>query len=99
MTGLNPFYVLKVSHTASDQEVREAYLEAVRKYPPERFPARFNEINTAYKEIQGQRERIRRHLICLPASRTLAEMIPETAPQRNPLSKDLWMTLIRRKTP
>jgi hypothetical protein len=99
MVNLNPFYVLKVPHTATDQDVREAYLTAVKRYPPERFPAMFNEINSAYKEIQTQRDRLYRYLFCLPPPRTLAEMIPDMAPQRNALSKEDWMILIRSKNP
>ncbi|MBN1901016.1 J domain-containing protein [Candidatus Sumerlaeota bacterium] len=97
MNNLNPFYVLKVSHTATDGEVREAYLNAVKKYPPERFPVEFNQITLSYKQIQETRQRLSRYLFALPPFRTLAEIVPETAPQRNRIPGEHWMTLFRRE--
>ncbi len=45
---LSPYMVLAVDETASDQEIRKAYLRQVRLSPPERDPEGFKRIRRAY---------------------------------------------------
>ncbi len=54
---MKPFLVLGISETADDSDVRKAYLECVRRWPPERDPDRFREINDAYSKIKDERSR------------------------------------------
>lgn len=41
------YLVLGLPATATPEEARAAYLEAVRRHPPDREPARFRELHTA----------------------------------------------------
>ena len=45
----DPFAVLGVPPTASDDNVRARYLELVRQYSPESDPDRFQQIHRAYQ--------------------------------------------------
>ena len=54
----NPFSVLKVAETAADEDIRQAYLRQVRKYPPELAPERFQEIRAAFETIKTRRDRL-----------------------------------------
>lgn len=45
----DPYTALGIPTTAGDQEVRNAYLEAVRESPPEKDPDRFQRIRSAYE--------------------------------------------------
>lgn len=45
----DPFAVLGVSATASDDEVRARYLELVREFSPESEPEKFQQIHRAYQ--------------------------------------------------
>ena len=58
----NPFFVLQVAETASDDDVQKAYLRAIRQYPPDRAPERFQEIRTAFETLRTRRDRLRYHL-------------------------------------
>jgi curved DNA-binding protein CbpA len=58
----NPFFVLQVADTASDEAVQKAYLGAIRRYPPDRAPERFQEIRTAFETIRTHRDRLKYHL-------------------------------------
>lgn len=46
-----PFDVLGVSHEATPAEIRQAYLDLVRKNPPDSNPERFAEIQAAYQKL------------------------------------------------
>jgi curved DNA-binding protein CbpA len=53
-----PFEILGLPESATDQEIRSAYLAKVREYPPEREPERFQEIRAAFEAIQDRRARL-----------------------------------------
>lgn len=46
---LDPFQVLGIPIDASEETVRSRYLELVKKYPPEREPEKFRQIQIAYE--------------------------------------------------
>ena len=55
----SPYEVLEVRETASLEEIRKAYLEKVRKSPPERDPEGFKKIRKAYgllKDAEKKRQ-------------------------------------------
>lgn len=45
----DPFETLGLPQTATQEEVRERYLELVKENPPEKNPEEFGRINEAYK--------------------------------------------------
>ena len=60
----NPYKVLGVSPNASDEDIKKAYYELVRKYHPDRYSGsdladlaseKMKEINAAYEQIQRER--------------------------------------------
>lgn len=59
---MDPYTVLGVSVDADDEAVRAAYLELVRRHPPERDPEDFARINRAYEALKTENDRIRHEL-------------------------------------
>lgn len=56
---MNPFDIMGVSPDADDKAIRNAYLEAVKRYPPERCPEQFSAVNEAYQKIKDEESRLR----------------------------------------
>lgn len=55
---MNPYLILRALPSASDAEIRRAYLDAIRKFPPESEPERFQTISHAYEQIRDEKSRL-----------------------------------------
>lgn len=53
-----PFEILDIDVSASDSEIKSAYLKKVRRFTPERFPEEFKKIKEAYSAISDSKKRI-----------------------------------------
>jgi curved DNA-binding protein CbpA len=60
---LNPYRVLGVSRQATDEEIRRAYFNLVRTYPPEKDPDKFKEIRAAYDALKDRAARVKTYLL------------------------------------
>jgi curved DNA-binding protein CbpA len=56
---MNPYDLLGVAPDDDDLAVRNAYLEAVRRFPPEHCPEQFSAVNEAYQTIKDEDSRLR----------------------------------------
>jgi DnaJ-class molecular chaperone len=54
---MNPYETLGIGKNSDDQAIRQAYLELVKQYPPDRAPERFKEIANAYDAIKDEKKR------------------------------------------
>lgn len=59
---LTPFEILEIDDTASDAQIKKAYLAKVKQYPPERSPDRFQQIRDAYEAIKDEKQRLSHQL-------------------------------------
>lgn len=55
---IDPFFLLGVTRESDDETVRKAYLEKIRRWPPEHHPERFQKISQAYSMIQTRKKRL-----------------------------------------
>ncbi len=62
---LEHFFVLGLRPDAGASEIRNRYLELVKKYSPEQSPREFRRINAAYEAIKEKRERIAHQILSL----------------------------------
>ncbi len=53
----NPYQVMGLAFTATEQEIRRAYFKLVREHPPERDPEPFKRIRTAYEILRDPARR------------------------------------------
>ncbi|MDM8523579.1 DnaJ domain-containing protein [Desulfococcaceae bacterium HSG8] len=55
---LTYYLTLGLSLDASDEDIRNSYLQLVKKHTPEKDPTRFRQITEAYESLKNQRKRI-----------------------------------------
>lgn len=60
---MHPYHTLNVSLDADSETIRQAYLAAIRRHPPEREPERFRLIGQAYATIKSEDARCRREIM------------------------------------
>jgi curved DNA-binding protein CbpA len=53
----NPYQVMGLAPTATEQEIRRAYFRLVREHPPERDPDQFKRIRAAYEILRDPARR------------------------------------------
>ena len=53
----NPQTILGVTADATPEEIRAAYLNKIREYPPYKFPAEFERVRDAYAILSDARNR------------------------------------------
>jgi DnaJ-class molecular chaperone len=88
----NPFYVLGVRDSASDAEVRSAYMAKLREFPPEREPERFQMISDAYAAIRTAEDRARQRVFGQVDEKTeLTELVPDDEDRRERIGQSLWL--------
>jgi curved DNA-binding protein CbpA len=83
---IDPYRVLGLDSEADDEAIRRAYLEAVRRHPPERDPERFERIRAAYDAVRDRRRRISHALFDReqPTVEDVLECLPSTDPPPRP---------------
>lgn len=73
----NPYHVLGVGPEDTDETIRQAYLAAVRRNPPDRCPQEFQRIATAYERIKDEESRLALLLFDPSWGETLDDLIAE----------------------
>lgn len=60
---LSDYYILGLDTDASEAEIRDQYLELVKRYPPEKYPRRFQDITESYERIKSKRQAIKSRVL------------------------------------
>ncbi len=54
----DPYLILGLAEDADDAAVEAAYLDGIRRHPPERDPRRFEALRRAYETLRSRRDRL-----------------------------------------
>ena len=93
-----PYLTLGVAESATNEEIRQAYLRAARAYPPDREPERFQAIHEAYARVRDEEVRARLKLFGLPPQEStgpLSALVPGHAGERKRIGIDRWLEAAR----
>ena len=63
-----PYEILNVAADADDGDIKQAYLQQVKKNPPDRDQEKFQQIHDAYTAIKDHKSRLSYELFTLPSA-------------------------------
>ena len=70
----DPYQILGVTGDSTEAEIRAAYLQKVRDFPPDRAPERFAEIRAAYDEVRDPANLRDQRLLALSDRDSIAKL-------------------------
>lgn len=73
----NPYSILGATPADGDEVIRRHYLDAVRRFPPERCPEQFARIRAAYERIKDENARLEFLLFDATQGESIDELIEE----------------------
>lgn len=94
LNGVDPYRILNIDAIhASDETIHQAYLEAVRQYPPDKEPEHFQRIRDAYEMIKTCEDRTKINLFGMEAFQSLSDVLPDGA-KRLRSGSEMWISMI-----
>ncbi|MCG6908071.1 MAG: J domain-containing protein [Desulfobacteraceae bacterium] len=98
---MDPYEILGLTPEADDAAIRTAYLELVRRYPPDHHPQRFAAVSEAYQILKDEGARLRHQLFNLDSGlRSPIEVLQRrfAAPEaRRPLTAEALQLFLRQR--
>ncbi len=91
-----PFEILSVADDSNDQTIKQGYLQQIKKFPPERFPEKFQRTREAYEKIRTKKDRLNYLLfdISIPKRDDMVADIMEKFPRRQPTLNHIEKLLV-----
>jgi curved DNA-binding protein CbpA len=94
---MDPREVLGVSPTATEEDIRAAYLLKVKEYPPDRSPEQFERIRDAYQMLRDRRQRARHLLFSVDPKAPLASLVDDHPRLRQFVGPQPWLAVLRER--
>lgn len=88
---------LGVSATASEEEIRAAYLSKLKEFPPDRSPVEFEAIRDAYETLCDARKRFQAMLLSTAFTAPLASLLADHKARRNFVGPQPWREVLKTK--
>jgi curved DNA-binding protein CbpA len=93
----NPHHVLGVAQDAKITEIRTAYLNKIKEYPPEKFPAEFERVRDAYTILSDAGYRTRLMLQSTDPGSSLESLLDDQKQNRQFIGPEAWLAAMRRR--
>lgn len=79
----DPYLILGIGEDADDAAVESAYLEGVKRCPPERDAERFEALRAAFEALRTRRKRVA-YEMCVSSPPELMDILDKVAPMGPP---------------
>lgn len=100
---LTSYLILGLPLDASDQQIRQRYLELVKRYTPEKEPRRFQEISEAFEQLKNVRARVRSRILgpleCKDSQQALTRLARASRPARRRAGLGELLAHLSKETP
>ncbi len=93
----DPQDILGVAEDADAAEIRTAYLNKIKKYPPEKYPAEFESIRDAYKILSDPNRRMRIMLQSVDPEAPLVTLLDNQKKNRQFVGPEVWLAAMRER--
>jgi DnaJ-class molecular chaperone len=87
----NPQNILGVPQDADKAEIRTAYLNKIKEYPPEKFPAEFERVRDAYTILSDPHYRTRMMLQSADPEASLVTLLDNQKQNRQFVGPEAWL--------
>ena len=94
----DPREILGISPTASEDDVRAAYLLKVKQYPPDRSPEQFERVRDAYEALRDPRRRARHLLLSVNPRAPLTSLLADHPASRQFVGPKPWVDALKALT-
>lgn len=91
----SPQNILGIAQDAKAEEIRAAYLNKIKEYPPEKSPAEFERVRDAYTILSDPRNRTRMMLQSADPEASLTSLLDEQKPNRQFVGPEAWLDAMR----
>ena len=89
--------LLGVPNGASAEQIRAAYLQMVKKHPPDRAAAEFERIRDAYQLLSDPRRLSEQRLLCGDPLAPLATLLDDVSPARSHVGSAPWLRVLEQR--
>jgi hypothetical protein len=93
----NPQTIIGVTADATPEEIRAAYLNKIREYPPEKFPGEFERVRDAYAILSDARYRSRLMLQSINPAASLETLLDHQKQSRHFVGPEAWLAAMRER--
>jgi curved DNA-binding protein CbpA len=91
----DPWKTLGVRPEADDDEIRAAYMNKVKEYPPDRCGPQFEKIRDAYEQLKNSYRRAKYLILGAKADRPLESLSNDVPPVRHYVGPEPWLAVMR----
>ncbi len=99
MSSEDPRRTLGVSEDAGDEEIRAAYLQKIKEFPPERAPREFEKIRDAYELLRDPRRRAAQMLVALHPDAPLVSLLQGRGSEPRFTGPEAWLAVAAERQP
>jgi curved DNA-binding protein CbpA len=92
----DPYRILGISENSGQEEVRRAYLEKIRQYPPDHSPEEFERIRDAYAVLSNPLQRSRTELFSVNPEQSLVDLLDNLEARRDVTGPEPWLAAMER---
>ena len=93
----SPQSILGVPRDAGPGEIRTAYLNKIKEYPPEKFPAEFERVRDAYTMLSDANYRIRLMLRSADPQASMETLLDDQRQNRQFVGPEAWLAAMHER--